>query len=64
MEWLKYHYQTRRDSWNHLVRLGKLFEEFILDAYTVMVGERLEYFRKNQAEMRQEMLQGTLNIIT
>ncbi|KAK9072558.1 hypothetical protein SSX86_008992 [Deinandra increscens subsp. villosa] len=48
----------RVNVYSHLLRGGRLFQQFIVDAYVCIEHGRLEYFRSNQKKFRNELLQG------
>ena len=43
-----------RDDFNHLLRCGPLFHQFVVDMYAKIESERLLYFKLNQKKLRVE----------
>ena len=42
---------------------GRLFQQFIVDAYTCIEEERLRWFRTNQKKLRSELCSGLKDAI-
>ncbi|XP_057456739.1 uncharacterized protein LOC130747739 isoform X2 [Lotus japonicus] len=51
-EWISFRLQMRRDEGQTLLRARRLFQQFIVDAYTMMESDRLSYIRNHQKELR------------
>jgi len=47
-EFYCYQLQERRTQGNTLFRGGRLFQQYIVDAYASVEEDRLDYIRKNQ----------------
>jgi hypothetical protein len=47
-----------RKTFSSFLQAGKLSQQFIVDAYTKIEAQRLEYLRKNQKNLRVEQYQG------
>jgi hypothetical protein len=48
---------------NHLFLSGKLFQEFVCEAWAVAEQNRLNYIRKNQAKLRVELYKGLADAV-
>ncbi|KAJ0504812.1 putative helitron helicase-like domain-containing protein [Helianthus annuus] len=59
-----YQIHDRRDTYTHLLRSGRLFQQYLVDAYICVEHCRLEYIRKNQDEFRCEFLDGVQDAIS
>ena len=46
------------DTFNPLHRMGRLFQQFIIDMYVKIEGERLNFLWYNQSTIRAEVYQG------
>ena len=57
-EYYAYIIQQRMNSGNTLLRGGRLFQQFIVDAYTSVEEMRLQYIKDNQKSMRSEIFKG------
>ena len=53
---------THGDSFNSIHRMGRLFQQYIVDMYAKIEGECLSYLRQNQSQFRAEVYQGLLYI--
>ena len=53
-----YQLQQRLDQGNTLFRSGRLFQQYLVDAYASVEEDRLDYIRKNQKTLRSEIYQG------
>ncbi|MCH95752.1 helicase-like protein, partial [Trifolium medium] len=51
-DWLSFRVQDRRDEPKTLLSSRRLFQQFLVDGYTMMESERLEFLRKNQSKLR------------
>ncbi|CAJ2663091.1 unnamed protein product [Trifolium pratense] len=52
MDWLSFRIQTRQDEAQTLLSSRKLFQEFLVDGYTMMESERLSWITNNQSKLR------------
>ncbi len=52
-----------RDTFNPIHYGGKLFQQYLVDAYVKMEGNRLEYIRMNQKKLRVEQYKGLMDHI-
>ena len=50
--------QERQGEGHTLVYSGRLFQQFIVDAYTCIEGIRLMWIRNNQSALRTELYNG------
>ncbi|KAL3024818.1 hypothetical protein AAZX31_04G146800 [Glycine max] len=51
-EWFAYRLQSRSNEAQTLLHSRKLFQQFIVEAYTMVESERLSYIRNNQKKLR------------
>jgi hypothetical protein len=51
-EWLAYRLQSRANEAKTLLCSRRLFQQFLVDAYTMMEADRLSWLRKNQSTLR------------
>jgi hypothetical protein len=51
-DWLSFRVQDRKDEPKTLLSSRRLFQQFLVDGYTMMESERLEFLRKNQYKLR------------
>ncbi|XP_060207250.1 uncharacterized protein LOC132635050 isoform X2 [Lycium barbarum] len=57
-EYFAYKIQERRDEEPTIVSSRRLFQQFLVDAYTMMESSRLRYIRINQKLLRSHMYKG------
>ena len=53
-----YQLQQRQNQGNTLFKSGRLFQQYLVDAYASVEEDRLDYIRKNQKNLRSEIYQG------
>ena len=53
-EWFAYRLMDRENEADTILRSGKLFQQFIVDGWTMIESERLFFVRKNQTLLRAE----------
>ncbi|KAG4946474.1 hypothetical protein JHK87_042481 [Glycine soja] len=51
-EWLCFRIQTRPNEPQTLLQSRRLFQQFLVDGYTILEAERLNFIRRNQAKLR------------
>ena len=51
-EWFAYQIQDRPNQHNLFVRGGRLFQQFLVDGFTMVETERLYFHRSNQSKLR------------
>jgi hypothetical protein len=51
-DWLCYRLQSRKNEARTLICSRRLFQQFIVDGYTMMEAERLNWLRRNQPKLR------------
>lgn len=51
-EWLSFRIQTRNFEAQTLMHARRLFQQFLVDGYTMIESERLTFLRRNQAKLR------------
>jgi hypothetical protein len=52
MDWLSFRIQTRRLEAHTLICSRRLFQQFLVDGFTMMESERLSWIRNNQSTLR------------
>ncbi|CAH9118153.1 unnamed protein product, partial [Cuscuta epithymum] len=57
-EFLAYRVQERCDNHSYMLKAKRLFQQFIVDGYTLVESARLRYVRANQQQLRCEMYKG------
>ena len=51
-EWFCFRIQTRQNEAQTILRSKRLFQQFVVDSYTMIEFERLSFIRNNQSELR------------
>ncbi|KAJ0522340.1 putative DNA helicase [Helianthus annuus] len=59
-----YQIHDREGTYTHLLKAGRLFQQYLVDAYVCIEHCRLEYFRANQNLFRMELLSGIHDAIS
>uniref|UniRef100_A0A2N9J2K3 ATP-dependent DNA helicase n=1 Tax=Fagus sylvatica TaxID=28930 RepID=A0A2N9J2K3_FAGSY len=62
-EYYAYRLQQRSHEGTTLLLGGRLFQQFIVDAYTCIEEERLQWVRRNQKKLRSELYSGLKDAI-
>nr|CAD1844330.1 unnamed protein product [Ananas comosus var. bracteatus] len=57
-EFYAYRIQNRISEGKTLIKGGKLFQQYLVDAFSCVEEERLDYIRRNQADLRSEIYKG------
>ena len=57
-EYFAYEIQIRLNKKSTLLRGWKLFHQFLVDAFATVEGDRLDYIKVNQKQMRSDLFQG------
>ena len=50
-EWFCFRIQTRQNEAQTLLRSKRLFQQFVVDGYTMIESERLSFIRNNQSKL-------------
>ena len=58
MQYYSYRLFERPTEYSSILRAGKLFQEFLVDAWAATEQNRLTYFRLSQRKLRVELYQG------
>ena len=53
-EWFAYRVQERRNEFSMMLNGRRLFQQFLVDGYTMVESERMSFNKKNQKELRSE----------
>ncbi|XVF49856.1 hypothetical protein PTKIN_Ptkin04bG0049700 [Pterospermum kingtungense] len=56
--------QQRLGQGLSLIKGGKLFHQYVVDAFTSVEGMRLDYVKRNQKKLRSDILQGVFEALT
>lgn len=62
-EFYAYTIQQRLEQGLTLLKGGKLFHQYLVDAFTSIEGMRLEYIKNNQSKIRTEVYQGVVDAL-
>ncbi|CAI0546116.1 unnamed protein product, partial [Linum tenue] len=60
-DFYSYRLQTRLEESNALLLCGKLFQQYVVNAYALVEAERLDWIKNNQTKLRQHYYQGLLD---
>lgn len=52
-----------RQGFNSIFNAGKLFQQYVVDAYVKVEGNNLNYIKRNQKQLRVEMYQGLMDFV-
>ena len=64
MQYYRYRLMTHgRNSFNTIHQMGWLFQQYIVDMYAKLEGERLGYLRQNQSQIRADLYQGLTDVV-
>ena len=63
MQFYSYRLFERPTEYSSILRAGKLFQEFLVDAWAATEQNRLTYFRLNQRKLRVELYQGLTDVV-
>ncbi|XP_016649779.1 PREDICTED: uncharacterized protein LOC103332554 [Prunus mume] len=61
---IAYQIQERMLQLDTLLKGGRLFQQFLVDAYAALEEDRLDYIRKNQKNLRSEVYKGIYDAIS
>lgn len=62
LQFISYRLAVRRD-FSHILQGKKLFQQYVVDAYIRVEGERLNFFRKQQGKLRVEQYKGLQDFV-
>ncbi|XP_060667916.1 uncharacterized protein LOC132799625 [Ziziphus jujuba] len=62
-EYYSYKLQIRSLNDSMILHIGRLLQQFVGDMYVKLETSRLDYFRKNQTEIRAELYQGIMDSV-
>nr|XP_048324704.1 uncharacterized protein LOC125421033 [Ziziphus jujuba var. spinosa] len=62
-EYYSYKLQIRSLNDSMILHIGRLLRQFVVDMYVKLETSRLDYFRKNQTEIRAELYQGIMGSV-
>ena len=63
-EYFAYMIQQRLNHRSTLLRGGRLFHQFLVDAFATVEGDRLEFIKSNQRQLRSELFQGVRDAVS
>ncbi|KAK9050820.1 hypothetical protein SSX86_030210 [Deinandra increscens subsp. villosa] len=58
------HVHERQNEWSTLLRGGRLFQQYLVDAYTTIEEQRLRWTRNNQSDLRVELYNNICDAVT
>ncbi|XP_068331187.1 uncharacterized protein [Pyrus communis] len=61
---IAYQIQERESQVDTLLKGGRLFQQFLVDAYATLEEDRLDYIRKNQKNLRSEVYKGIYDAVS
>nr|XP_028952599.1 uncharacterized protein LOC103405083 [Malus domestica] len=61
---IPYQIQERESQLDTLLKGGRLFQQFLVDAYATLEEDRLDYIRKNQKSLRSEVYKGIYDAVS
>jgi Helitron helicase-like domain at N-terminus len=62
-QYYKYMLFARRGQQNNLLRMGKLYHQFVVDAWAVTEQSKLDFLKYNQATIRADLYKGVVDSI-
>jgi hypothetical protein len=62
-DWFRYHLFDRDDQFSAILRAGRLFEQFVDDAWASIDHEVLDWHRRNQDTVRAELYSGVMDAL-
>lgn len=62
-EYFAYHFYERESESTHILSSRRLFQQFVVDAYTMIESARLSYIRLNQSKLRCDMYKGLVDVV-
>jgi hypothetical protein len=63
-EFISYRIQDRHDEYGNIVLSRRLFQQFVVDCFTMLETQRLNFIRKNQQTIRCDILSGLQEALT
>ena len=63
-EFYAHRLSLRHNNQNLIFRAGKLFQQYVVDAYVKIESNNLEFIRRNQKQLRVEEYQGLIDHIS
>jgi hypothetical protein len=63
-EFISYRIQDRNDEYGNIVLSRRLFQQFVVDCFTMLETQRLNFIRKNQQTIRCDILSGLQEALT
>ncbi|MCH79351.1 ATP-dependent DNA helicase PIF1, partial [Trifolium medium] len=57
-EFIAYRIQERKMEFGNILSSKRLFQQFVVDCYTMLEAQRLSFIRENQSKIRQDVLSG------
>nr|KAJ0218381.1 hypothetical protein LSAT_V11C300119110 [Lactuca sativa] len=59
-----YYIHARRHIWSPIVNASRLFQQYLVDAYTCIEESRLEYITKHQSNLRSDYVSGLYDALS
>lgn len=63
-EFIAFRIQERSIEFGNVMNSRRLFQQFVVDCYTMIESQRLQYIRLNQKELRCDILSGVQDAVT
>ena len=64
MQYYKYRMMPRSgETFNTIYRLGRLFQQYVVDMYAKIEFSRLQYLRFNQSQLHADLYQGLADVV-
>ncbi|WJX30708.1 hypothetical protein P8452_19214 [Trifolium repens] len=57
-EFIAFRLQQRKTEYGNLLCSKRLFQQFVVDCYTMLEAQRLSFIKENQSKIRQDVLSG------
>ncbi|CAH9146259.1 unnamed protein product [Cuscuta epithymum] len=62
-EFFSYRVQDRKNESSYILRAKRLFQQFLVDGYTMIESSRLRYIRQHQKELRSDLYSGLADAV-
>ena len=63
MRYYAFRIMDHEDEFNHVLRGGRLFQQFVVDMAAKIEGDRLNYIRQNQSALRSTTYRGFIDAL-
>jgi hypothetical protein len=62
-EFMAFHFQERKKEFGNIVLAKRLFQQYVVDCYTMIEAQRLSYIRENQDKICCDVLSGLQEVV-